>query len=141
MRQINEIIIHCTANRPDSKITIQDIRRDHLRRGFSDIGYHYVVFYDGRVEQGRPLNRPGAHCRGHNAHSIGIAYVGGIKQDGVPSDTRSDAQKKAIQDLCRTLLKQYPSIALITGHNLYNRAKACPCFDAVVEYSSLIINR
>lgn len=141
MRKIDEIIIHCTDNRFDSKITMDDLRRDHLRRGFSDIGYHYVVFSDGRVEQGRPLEKRGAHCKAgnHNRHSIGIAYVGGRNRDQVHSDTRSSAQKAALKNLIIGLLQLFPTIKTIVGHYDYDKSKVCPCFNARAEYSPLLI--
>ena len=76
MRKITEIIIHCSAT-PEGKVfTVDDIRKWHLARKFSDIGYHYVVYRDGSVHKGRAENLVGAHCQGHNAHSIGaVSYT------------------------------------------------------------------
>ena len=78
MRTITEIIIHCTATRPDANCTVESIRHYHKSLGWHDIGYHYVVYPDGSVHAGRPVEEVGAHCPGHNAQSIGIAYVGGL---------------------------------------------------------------
>jgi N-acetyl-anhydromuramyl-L-alanine amidase AmpD len=140
MRRIEEIIIHCTANRVGSKITVDDIRKDHIRRGFSDIGYHYVVYANGRVEEGRPEWKQGAHCKinGHNKHSIGIAYIGGLDENGNPADTRTQEQRIIIGNLCSLLLKRYPTITKIVGHCDYDKSKKCPCFDARAEYQHLI---
>lgn len=138
MRLINEIIVHCTANTATSKISLQDIRDFHIhKRGWSDIGYHFVIFADGRVEKGRPVQRSGAHCKGHNSHSIGIAYVGGILKDGTPSDTRTPEQKTAIVELIKQLKQAYPGIKRVSGHREYAN-KACPCFDAHAEYQRLV---
>lgn len=64
MRTINEIIVHCTAT-PDGKdYTVEDITRWHKDRGFKTIGYHYVVYRDGSVHEGRPLAEVGAHWQG-----------------------------------------------------------------------------
>lgn len=140
MRRIDEIIIHCTANRVGSKITVADIRKDHIRRGFSDIGYHWVVYANGRVEAGRPEWKQGAHCKinGHNKHSIGIAYIGGLDENGKPADTRTQEQRIIIGNLCSLLLKRYPTITKIVGHCDYDKRKKCPCFDAGAEYNHLI---
>ena len=139
-RRIDEIIIHCTANRADSQITVSDIRKDHLRRGFSDIGYHYVVYASGKVEAGRPEEKRGAHCKkgNHNRHSIGIAYIGGLDANGKPTDTRTEQQRIMIGNLCSILLKKYHTIKKIVGHRDYDSSKECPCFDAQAEYSHLI---
>ena len=75
MRTITEIIIHCTATRPNAICTVESIRKYHRSLGWRDIGYHYVIYPDGSVHAGRPVEQPGAHTEGHNAHSIGIAYV------------------------------------------------------------------
>ena len=62
MRKITEIIIHCTATRPDAECTVESIRRYHRSLGWHDIGYHYVIYPDGSVHSGRPVEQAGAHC-------------------------------------------------------------------------------
>lgn len=137
MRRINEIIVHCTATEQGKEYHAADINRWHNQRGFAGIGYHFVVCLDGTIEAGRPISKPGAHCKSHNAESIGIAYVGGIKGFNA-ADTRTEAQKAALVGLIRTLLHCYPSINRITSHHDYNPLKACPSFDATLEYRNLL---
>jgi N-acetylmuramoyl-L-alanine amidase len=127
MRKIQEIIIHCTATRLDAICTVETIRRYHRSLGWCDIGYHYVIYPDGSVHPGRPVEEPGAHTVGHNAYSIGIAYVGGLDADGRPADTRTPNQRIVLLQLVKDLMEEY-SITSIHGHNEY-AAKACPCFD------------
>ena len=127
MRKITEIIIHCTATRPNANCTVESIRRYHKSLGWLDIGYHYVIYQDGSVHSGRPLEDVGAHCPGHNANSIGIAYVGGLDTNGHPSDTRTEAQRIVLLQLVKDLMEEHPIIS-IHGHNEYVN-KACPCFD------------
>lgn len=135
-RYINEIIVHCTATPAGKDYTVADIRRWHLQRGFSDIGYHYVVYRDGTVHEGRSVDIAGAHCEGHNTHSIGVCYVGGVQRNGkTPSDTRTNAQRAAMLNLLFELREAYPN-AKIHGHRDY-AAKACPSFDATTEYKGL----
>ena len=135
-RSINEIIVHCTASYEGNDMTVEQIRRMHIKeRGWSDIGYHYVVYRDGTVHIGRDVNISGAHCTGHNLHSIGVVYVGGLARNGQPKDTRTKAQKDALLKLLRDLKKLYPK-ATIHGHREYAN-KACPCFDARAEYKSI----
>lgn len=76
-RNIKEIIVHCSATPEGKDFTVADIKRWHLARGFSDIGYHYVIYRDGSIHVGRSENISGAHCTGHNTISIGICYIGG----------------------------------------------------------------
>jgi len=136
MRTIKEIIIHCSATPEGKDFTVQDIKRWHLNRGFRDIGYHYVIYRDGSVHTGRPVAQAGAHCLKHNAHSIGICYIGGLAMNGkTPKDTRTEAQKVAIVQLLKDLHNRYPK-ATVHGHRDF-AAKACPCFDAQAEYKYL----
>lgn len=130
MRPITHLILHCSATPKGRDISAADIDRWHRLRGFDGIGYHYVIRLDGTVEQGRALNRAGAHCKGHNADSIGICYVGGLDADGKsPCDTRTEAQRVAMLALVRTLLSTYHlPLSAVHGHNEY-APKACPCFD------------
>ena len=99
MRKITEIIIHCSATKEGMDFTVEDIDRWHRKRGFNGIGYHFVIYRDGSIHAGRSKNLIGAHCKGHNAHSIGICYVGGLSTDGKPKDTRTAAQKASLRAL------------------------------------------
>lgn len=132
MRRIDEIIVHCTATRAGSVVTAADVDAWHKERGFDGIGYHYLVGPDGKVEEGRSIERAGAHCRGRNARSIGVCYVGGLDASGMPKDTRTEKQKEALRGLIMKLRARYGNIA-VRGHCDY-AAKACPCFDAQKEF-------
>ena len=137
MRIISFIIIHCSAVRPWQQSSVGDIDRSHRARGWKNgCGYHYVIRRDGTIETGRPVEMIGAHCQSRNRHSIGICYEGGLDIEGRPSDTRTDAQKRALRSLLEELHAQFPK-ALIMGHNVFNPMKACPCFDAANEYRDL----
>jgi N-acetylmuramoyl-L-alanine amidase len=137
-RKINKIIIHCTATPEGRQIYIDDVRRWHIEeRGWSDVGYHFLILLDGTIQVGRPLERSGAHTRGHNTDSIGIAYVGGMSADGeqsIPKDTRTEEQKKSLVDLLCELRLYYGGI--IYGHRDFS-SKACPSFDAKKEYENI----
>ena len=138
MRKINEIIIHCAATREGRDFTVEDITRWHKARGFATIGYHYVIYRDGSIHEGRPLEQIGAHCVGHNKHSIGICYIGGCASDGkTPKDTRTPEQKEALLSLLRRLKARFPN-ATIHGHRDF-AAKACPSYDAFREYRQLAL--
>ena len=129
MRKINEIILHCSATPEGKDYTVETIRQWHLKRNFNDIGYHYVIYRDGSVNDGRPIEKAGAHTTGHNSHSIGICYIGGCAKDGkTAKDTRTDEQKKALYELCRELIKKY-NLKEGSVHGHYEFAnKACPSF-------------
>ena len=127
MRRIDEIIVHCTATPQGMAVSVSDIDRWHRQRGFAGIGYHFVVYLDGTVHTGRPIDRAGAHCKGHNAHSIGIAYVGGLNAAGHAADTRTEPQCLALLQLVQDLMEEHP-ITSIHGHSEFAN-RACPCFD------------
>lgn len=136
MRDIKEIIVHCSATPEGKDYSVSEIRRWHLARGFSDIGYHYVIYRDGSTHKGREESKAGAHCKGHNSHSIGVCYIGGVEKDGkTPKDTRTDAQRKSLLVLLTELKQRYPS-AKIYPHYKFT-AKACPCFNAEEEYKDI----
>lgn len=134
-RKINDIILHCSATVDGKDYTVSDIKRWHLARGFSDIGYHFVIYRDGSVHEGRNVNIGGAHCTNHNSHSIGICYIGGLDNvQGVPADkqkpkdTRTPEQKQALIALVKELLAKY-KLTLDNVHGHYQYAnKACPSF-------------
>ena len=136
MRRIDTIIIHCSATPEGKNYSAADIDRWHRERGFDSIGYHYVIKINGGIEFGRPIDKAGAHCKGHNANSIGVCYVGGLSRDGKTSkDTRTPQQKLAIKCLLKRLKSKYPD-AVIKGHRDF-AAKDCPCFDASKEYANI----
>lgn len=129
MRKLNEIIIHCSATEEGRDFTVEDIRRWHVQgNGWRDIGYHFVIYRDGTIHIGRPLEQAGAHTSGHNAYSIGICYVGGVATDRkTPKDTQTPQQREALVTLVR-ILKQAYGISKVSGHREYAN-KACPSFD------------
>ena len=115
MREINLIVIHCSATRPDRDVTAQDINAAHKVRGFSSWGYHYYIRKSGKVEPMRNLDEVGAHARGYNAKSIGICYEGGLDTNARPADTRTQAQKTSLHALVGKLLKGFPG-SKVVGH-------------------------
>lgn len=133
MRPIDYIIIHCSATPEGRDVTVEQIREWHVKgNGWQDIGYHYVIYLDGSIHTGRPIEKLGAHTRGLNARSIGICYVGGCSADGkTPKDTRTAAQRVALKRLVKELLGRFPG-ARVRGHNNFAN-KACPCFDVLKE--------
>ncbi|MCR5850117.1 MAG: N-acetylmuramoyl-L-alanine amidase [Bacteroidaceae bacterium] len=139
MRNISEIIVHCSATPEGRDVTVKDIDAWHRKRGFKCIGYHYVIYRDGSIHQGRPEEEHGAHCKegGHNRHSIGVCYIGGMTADmKKDKDTRTPEQQQALIALLKELKARYPN-ATIHGHRDF-AARACPSFDARAEYRSLV---
>lgn len=138
------IVVHCTATLAHQDFRRAEIAAMHRKRGFKDIGYHYLINLSGKVEVGRaPDNSVGAHVQNFNSTTLGVAYVGGLRSnDAKPMDTRTPAQIQAMADLLRKLIKKYPN-AVILGHRdlspdldkdgiveQHEWMKVCPCFDA-----------
>lgn len=136
VRQITKIILHCTATPEGRDVDAEEINRWHKNRGFSQIGYHYIIKLDGTIEEGRSVHMVGAHTKGHNVGSIGVVYVGGCDKNMKPKDTRTPQQDFVLTNLLSALLEMYP-LAKLHGHNEFAN-KACPSFDVQEEYNFLI---
>jgi N-acetyl-anhydromuramyl-L-alanine amidase AmpD len=156
-RRIDYIAIHCTATPEGQDLTVEQIRKDHKAQGWADCGYHYIIYRDGTVHEGRDVDLMGAHVSGYNPYSIGIAYVGGLEplRPGVAydrlkaKDTRTEKQKAALLSLLQDLRRLYPK-AIIQGHRDFSKdlngngtiepsewIKSCPSFDAKIEYRNI----
>lgn len=141
MRRIDLIVIHCTATREDRMLTESDLEADHRSRGFNGCGYHFYVRRDGNITQMRPVEQVGAHARGYNSRSIGVAYEGGLDSGGKPADTRTFNQRNSLQLLVDSLLRDFPGAGVVGHRDLSpdldgdgevspaEWIKSCPCFD------------
>lgn len=119
MRSLKRIIIHCSDSDVASHDNVETIRQWHKERGFSDIGYHFVITKK-QVEQGRPLDIVGAHTKGFNEDAVGICVTG---RNGF-----STKQLKMLDDLVKILKMCFPSIEEVRPHRYYNKEKTCPNF-------------
>lgn len=120
---IEKIIIHCADTPAGIDIGADEIREWHTKRGWRDIGYHYVIRRSGEIEKGRVDSVRGAHTKGHNHNSLGICLVGGAGGDC----NFTAAQWVALSSLIKTLQAQHAA-ASVHGHNEFSE-KQCPCFD------------
>lgn len=127
MRDINKIIIHCSATKADSDIGAKEIDSWHKKQGFSSIGYHFVICRNGDIEAGRPVQEMGAHCKGQNANSIGICLIGGIDENGKSQNNFTDKQFQCLKLLVKKLQNEFPN-STIHGHYEFAN-KDCPCFN------------
>lgn len=128
-RKISEIVFHCTATPQGKWFDRDDVNAWHKQRGWSMIGYHFLILLDGTIQVGRPIGMTGAHVAGHNAGSVGIAYVGGLSADGRKAkDTRTALQIAAARWLIGALKAKFRIRGRAKGHNEYDAGKACPSF-------------
>ena len=137
MRQINYIIIHCSATKAGQDFRAKDIDRWHRERGWDGIGYHKVIDLDGTIEPGRSEAKTGAHCKGHNSDSIGICSIGGLEKNGKPADTRTELQKATLAGLVASYKQRFPNAKVVGHRDMPNVHKACPCFNAKEEYKNI----
>ncbi len=122
VREINKIIIHCSASDNPDHDDVAVIDRWHRARGWSQIGYHYFVTKDGEVQIGRPVSKKGAHCKGENYDSIGICF------HGLESFTHE--QFEAGASLVEDLMGEYNVKPVnVFPHNKFNKYKSCPVFN------------
>lgn len=130
MKPCKYIVVHCSDS-PNSRVDRRydgapEIHAWHVERGWSGIGYHYVINEDGRVQSGRPVwldsgdYWTGSHVRGHNGHSIGICMVG--------EDHYHAEQLDALSGLIDQLREVWPQ-AQVVGHYQLDQAKSCPGID------------
>ena len=145
MRDIDKIILHCSATREGQDFDVATIRKWHTDpkseggRGWSDIGYHYLIRNDehGTIELGRPIQRQGAHVRGENETSIGIVYIGGVDKDLKAKDTMTDVQEKSFLKLVEAIRLIFGNIPVF-GHNDFTNQKACPSFKVSEKFPELV---
>lgn len=127
-KSTNFIVVHCAATSPSMDIGAKEIDRWHRQRGWLGIGYHFVIRRNGTVEEGRHIDKAGAHAVNYNNKSVGVCLVGGVKEDKkTPEANFTNEQYKALVALLKRLKEKYPS-AKIIGHNEI-AAKACPSFN------------
>jgi len=137
MRELNRIILHCSATKEGKDYSVETIRDWHVKgRGWSDIGYHWVIRLDGSIEVGRPLEKSGAHTKGHNKDSVGVCYIGGCDADGKPKDTMNPEQEKAWRMIVLSLRTLYGDHITIHGHNEFAN-KACPSFTVKEKFADM----
>ncbi len=137
------IVVHVTATPPKADIGADEVDRMHRARGWSGIGYHFVIRRDGRVEKGRDEAAIGAHVAGFNSRSLGVSMAGGVDASGKPEHNATPAQMETLEVLLFELAERYPG-AKVCGHRdlspdrnhdgfvePWEYLKACPCFDVI----------
>lgn len=128
MRNIDFIVIHCTASAQTAKVdSIVRYWKESL--GWVNPGYHYLIEANGSVHNLQPIERASNGVAGFNSNSIHISYIGGIDKAIQPLDNRTPRQVLEMIRLIVELKERFPN-ARIQGHRDFPRvAKACPSFD------------
>jgi hypothetical protein len=136
------LVLHCTATPEGREVSSADIKRWHTSpvseggRGWRQVGYTDLIHLDGKVER-LVGNNEDANvdpweitngAKGYNSVSRHVVYSGGLAKDGkTPKDTRTTAQKRAMEEYVKDFHKRFPRVRII-GHNEV-AAKACPSFN------------
>lgn len=136
MRQINYIVIHCTATGQSATIeSIQKYWSENL--GWKSPGYHYIIDQFGTVTNLLPIEQISNGVAGYNHCTINVAYIGGVDRKMKAVDNRTMAQKDSMAKLVRGLKLQFPNAAVVGHRDFPNVKKDCPCFDASKWYNTI----
>lgn len=154
MAKLQYLVLHCTATPEGREVTAADIRRWHTSpvskggRGWKQVGYTDIIHLDGKVER-LVNNNEDANvdpweitngAKGYNSLSRHVVYAGGCARDGkTPKDTRTPAQRKAMEEYVKDFHRRFPEVRII-GHNEV-ASKACPSFDVQKWLTSIGINQ
>lgn len=136
MREINRLVVHCSATPASMDVGMKEIDVWHRQRGFlatptsPACGYHLVIRRNGVIEKGRPEERPGAHAEGYNADSLAVCLVGGLKPDGkTPENNFTTEQLAALKKVLADWNMRFKKATIFGHRDLPGVAKDCPCFD------------
>lgn len=124
MRFVDTIVIHCADTPASMDVGVKEIEEWHIKRGFSSIGYHFVIRRDGTVERGRSVFEAGAHAKGSNRNSIGVCLIGG--KGGF---NFTDRQMVYLHSLLEDFETVFGDLKILGHRDLPNVSKECPCFD------------
>ena len=131
LAEVKFLVVHCADTKTEMDVSVSTLRRWHIgERGWSDIGYHHFIKFDGSIHECRDEKYQGAHCKSVNDKSIAICLEGGY--GGV--DNFTTKQKQSLMFLIGVKKSQHKNAAVV-GHNHFDN-KACPSFDVVEWYES-----
>jgi N-acetylmuramoyl-L-alanine amidase len=127
-REINFIVVHCTATQPEAKI--EDIKRYWKEvLGWKNPGYHYIIKRNGDIVKLLSEDIPSNGVAGHNQNSIHLSYIGGVDKSNKPIDNRTLSQEAAMFDLIVELSERYPNAKILGHRDFVGVHKACPSFN------------
>ncbi len=139
----DRMTVHHTVtpnNEADGAGRVRNIQQQHMNQGWADIGYHYVISWDGTIYEANPVNRIGAHAGGDNTGNIGVAVLGRFDQSGEPSSEQIESLTKML----RYLGDEF-DIPLersnIQGHGEWpSQATACPGTNLQNQLDTVVAN-
>ena len=116
-----KVILHCSASPNYKQLTVEQIDKMHRARGWSQVGYHWIVYPNGELMPGRAERVVGAHTKGKNTHSLGICLIG--------TDRFTEEQVEGLIELYDDFYKRYDiDYDAWWGHYQFAN-KICPGID------------
>ena len=143
MRKIERIVVHCTDSSPYAPV--QNIKNEFKLKGWKNPGYHFLVDITGCVFQLLSTDEIANGVKGYNQTAIHVCYIGGYYNNR-RYDTRTPAQRDALNTLIDKLLRQHPEAQLMGHRDLSPDAngngsieesewvKLCPVYDVKTDY-------
>jgi N-acetylmuramoyl-L-alanine amidase len=142
-RPITEVVVHWAGTYLNQDLGAEDIHQWHKQKGWSGIGYHYIMRRDGRLQRGRPIGKTGAHAgdNGHNKYSIGISFIAGYNcptgtknsNKFISADSITPEQMKTFEMFMSSFYHVWPGGQAYGHVDTDNKGKIDPGFD-VQEY-------
>jgi len=129
LEQVDYLVVHCSATKPDMDIGVKEIDKWHRARGFLKVGYHVIIRRDGRIEYGRAQDEIGAHARGYNNKSLSVCMIGGVNNRLKPEDNFTAEQYLTLRYQLALWEFIHPDAEILGHRDLPKVAKACPSFD------------
>lgn len=124
MKKTHIIVHHSLVSRDDNPRQFTAIEKYHRGLGWGEkTGYNFIIEPDGVIENGRPLNQPGAHTRQHemNYKSIGICLSGNFD-----IEEPTDAQIKALHTLIIAMQEEFEiPDQNVVPHRYFANYKSC----------------
>lgn len=133
LNKVNFIVVHCADSKIEMDVTAETLRQWHVEEnGWSDIGYHYFIKFDGGLHKCRPTKYQGAHCKAVNHNSLAVCLEGGFQGE----NNFTQKQLDRLYSLIIGLKSEHKNAAL-AGHGHFDN-KACPSFDVVAWFDERI---
>lgn len=140
MTKLKYLVIHCTATPEGREVSSAEIRHWHCDpkpkgNGWKQVGYTDIIHLNGGIERLVDNNEDANvdpwevtnGAAGYNNVSRHIVYVGGCSRNMEQKDTRTEAQKKAMEKYVKDFHRKHPEVKIV-GHRQLNASKYCPSF-------------
>lgn len=122
------IVIHHSGN--GGETDPKQIQNQHMdKKGFDDIGYHFMIDPRGVIYEGRSLDTKGSHVEGANTGKVGILIMGDFQPGGFldfSDDKPTAEQLTKAAELIEALKDLYPTITTLGGHKDFKPSTECP---------------